>query len=237
MNRVDPLIALELPAEPHSAKVARDAVAGLDGHLGDVFGDVVLVISELVTNSVRHAGLDAGEPVQLSVNVEGETVRVAVRDPGPGFKPPARADGSGARRRLGPRAGRAARGALGRRARRRGQRRVVRAEAAMSFEARTERVGAATVVIFIGELDIASEAPAAAALEDALGDGGVLVADLRELDLHRLDRRARAAHRPPARDEEGDALRRGRGPTGWCASCSRSRASTSASRSSTTRRS
>ena len=31
MNRVDPLIALELPAEPHSAKVARDAVAGLDG--------------------------------------------------------------------------------------------------------------------------------------------------------------------------------------------------------------
>ena len=88
MNRVDPLIALELPAEPHSAKVARDAVAGLDGHLGDVFGDVVLVISELVSNSVRHAGLDAGSPVQLSVNIEGETVRVAVRDPGPGFTPP-----------------------------------------------------------------------------------------------------------------------------------------------------
>jgi anti-sigma regulatory factor (Ser/Thr protein kinase) len=89
MTRVDPLIALELPAEPHSAKVARDAVAGLDGHLGAVFGDVVLVISELVTNSVRHAGLDAGEPVQLSVNIDGDMVRVAVRDPGPGFKPPA----------------------------------------------------------------------------------------------------------------------------------------------------
>jgi anti-sigma regulatory factor (Ser/Thr protein kinase) len=88
MNGVQPLIALELPAEPHSAKVARDAVAGLDGHLGAVFGDVVLVISELVTNSVRHAGLDASEPVQLSVRVEGEKVRVAVRDPGPGFTPP-----------------------------------------------------------------------------------------------------------------------------------------------------
>jgi anti-sigma regulatory factor (Ser/Thr protein kinase) len=88
MNGVQPLIALELPAEPHSAKVARDAVAGLDGHLGAVFGDVVLVISELVTNSVRHAGLDASEPVHLSVRVEGEKVRVAVRDPGPGFKPP-----------------------------------------------------------------------------------------------------------------------------------------------------
>ena len=89
MKAVEPLIAIELPAEPHSAKIARDAVAGLDGHLGEVFGDVVLLISELVTNSVRHAGLDASEPVQLSVGVSGNTVRVAVRDPGPGFKPPA----------------------------------------------------------------------------------------------------------------------------------------------------
>ena len=66
MKKVEPLIALELPAEPHSAKVARDAIAGLDGHLGSVFGDVVLLISELVTNSVRHAGLDATQPLQLS---------------------------------------------------------------------------------------------------------------------------------------------------------------------------
>ena len=51
----------------------------------------------------------------------------------------------------------------------------------MSFEARTEQVGAATVVVFTGEFDIASEAPATAALEAALGEGGVLVADLREL--------------------------------------------------------
>jgi anti-sigma regulatory factor (Ser/Thr protein kinase) len=70
-------------------------VAGLDGHLGDVFGDVVLVISELVTNSVRHAGLDASDPVQLSVNVDGDTVRVAVRDMGPGFKPPPAPDDPG----------------------------------------------------------------------------------------------------------------------------------------------
>ena len=89
MKRVDPLIALELPAEPHSAKVARDAIAGLDGHLGPVFGDVVLLVSELVTNSVRHAGLDASQPLQLSVAADGDLVRLAVRDPGPGFRPPA----------------------------------------------------------------------------------------------------------------------------------------------------
>ena len=133
MKKVEPLIAMELPAEPHSAKVARDAIAGLDGHLGTVFGDVVLLISELVTNSVRHAGLDATQPLQLSVDDSGDTVRVAVRDPGPGFRPPPRAAGSGPRRRLGARAGRSARGELGRRARRRGERGVVRAEAEMSF--------------------------------------------------------------------------------------------------------
>jgi anti-sigma B factor antagonist len=53
----------------------------------------------------------------------------------------------------------------------------------MSFEARTERVGTATIVALIGELDIASEAAATAALEAATGDGGMLVADLRELDF------------------------------------------------------
>ena len=88
MKRIEPLIVLELPAEPHSAKVARDAIAGLDGHLGTVFSDVVLLVSELVTNSVRHAGLDASQPLQLSVAAEGDRVRVAVRDPGPGFRVP-----------------------------------------------------------------------------------------------------------------------------------------------------
>jgi anti-sigma B factor antagonist len=51
----------------------------------------------------------------------------------------------------------------------------------MSFEARTERLGTMTVVVLAGELDIAAEAGATAALTDAIGDGGVLVADLREL--------------------------------------------------------
>jgi anti-sigma regulatory factor (Ser/Thr protein kinase) len=88
MTQIDPLIVLELPAEPHSAKVARDAVGGLDGHFGPSHGDVLLVISELVTNSVRHAGLDAQQPLRLSVNVEGDLIRIAVRDPGPGFEPP-----------------------------------------------------------------------------------------------------------------------------------------------------
>jgi anti-sigma B factor antagonist len=53
----------------------------------------------------------------------------------------------------------------------------------MSFGARTEELRGARVVAFTGDLDIASEAEATAALEAALGDDGVLVADLRELDF------------------------------------------------------
>jgi anti-anti-sigma factor len=51
----------------------------------------------------------------------------------------------------------------------------------MSFAARTDRLGSMTVVVLTGDLDIASEADAMTALSDALGTGGVLVADLREL--------------------------------------------------------
>jgi len=51
----------------------------------------------------------------------------------------------------------------------------------MSFDARTEQHNGMTVVTFTGDLDIASEDDATAALEAAIGNGAVLVADLREL--------------------------------------------------------
>ena len=167
------------------------------------------MISELVTNSVRHAGLDASEPVQLSVSVEGDTVRVAVRDPGPGFKPPpapsdpAHVGGWGLVlvEQLAERWG----------VEHDGEANVVWCElkAAMTFEAQTERVGRARRSSSSPATSTSPRRRAAtAALEAALDGAGVLVADLRELDLHRLDRRARAAHRRPAAREAGHALRR-----------------------------
>jgi anti-sigma B factor antagonist len=53
----------------------------------------------------------------------------------------------------------------------------------MSFEALTERQPGGTIVTFRGDLDIASEADAAASLEAAFEGAGVVVADLRELDF------------------------------------------------------
>jgi anti-sigma regulatory factor (Ser/Thr protein kinase) len=52
--------------------------------------DVRLLVSELVTNSVRHSGSGPPESVGLDVAVDSDTIRVEVRDPGSGFEPRAR---------------------------------------------------------------------------------------------------------------------------------------------------
>jgi len=51
-----------------------------------------LLVSELVANSIRHAGLTEQDPVSIHVTARSDRVRISVRDPGPGFDPP-NADG------------------------------------------------------------------------------------------------------------------------------------------------
>jgi anti-sigma regulatory factor (Ser/Thr protein kinase) len=46
-----------------------------------------LLVSELVTNSVKHAGAGPGEPIDLELRASADKVRVEVGDPGPGFEP------------------------------------------------------------------------------------------------------------------------------------------------------
>lgn len=45
-----------------------------------------LLVTELVTNAVRHAGLEAHELIDLRVAVQDRSIRVEVRDSGPGFE-------------------------------------------------------------------------------------------------------------------------------------------------------
>lgn len=46
-----------------------------------------LLVTEVVTNAVLHAGMSEGDPVALAVRVSPSRVRVEVTDPGPGFAP------------------------------------------------------------------------------------------------------------------------------------------------------
>ncbi len=82
---VDPL-HLTLPATPDSIAVARRALTPLRDDVGDpVFRDLRLLVSEVVTNAVRHAD-HRGQLTLVVVPVTG-ALRVEVHDGGTGFAP------------------------------------------------------------------------------------------------------------------------------------------------------
>jgi anti-sigma regulatory factor (Ser/Thr protein kinase) len=77
-------VKLLLEAGPEAVSVARHSLNTFQGDLGhELFEDMRLLVSELVTNSVRHARVSS---VTLEVSVGSELVRCCVTDPGPGFE-------------------------------------------------------------------------------------------------------------------------------------------------------
>lgn len=79
--------SLDLPRELDSAAAARHGVDQLADRLGEEqLGDVRLLVSELVTNALRHADLGPGDSITLNVALEQGIVRVEVCDPGRGFE-------------------------------------------------------------------------------------------------------------------------------------------------------
>jgi anti-sigma regulatory factor (Ser/Thr protein kinase) len=73
----------ELIADDRAPRYSRARVDDIGGLLGPRSTDVKLVISELVTNSVRHA--PRTEKVRVRVRVDDENIRLEVMDDGPGF--------------------------------------------------------------------------------------------------------------------------------------------------------
>jgi anti-sigma regulatory factor (Ser/Thr protein kinase) len=68
----------------HARRYVRDRLDGL--LTPERLSDVELLTSELVTNAVRHAGLKQGDAVNLEIDVDTDTVHVAVVDAGSGFE-------------------------------------------------------------------------------------------------------------------------------------------------------
>lgn len=86
-------VRIRVPAGPDAPAAARRALATLGDRLGPAsLGPLELVVSELVTNSVRHAGLPAGAALEVEVGVRDDAITVIVYDGGRGFDPAERPD-------------------------------------------------------------------------------------------------------------------------------------------------
>lgn len=80
-------LTLRLNPGPEAIPAARNAMEGLDGLIErPVLEDLRLLVTEVVTNGVRH-GSERG-PVTVLVLVGDKVVRVEVSDCGRGFSPP-----------------------------------------------------------------------------------------------------------------------------------------------------
>ena len=85
-------VEVELEPGPQAAAHARAALGVLDGRVdAGTVDDIRLLVSELVTNSVRHSAAARGASVRLAVATRGRSVRVEVVDAGRGFDPKPRA--------------------------------------------------------------------------------------------------------------------------------------------------
>jgi serine/threonine-protein kinase RsbW len=92
-------IELTLPAVPTAITEARTKVTErLSRRIPlDALEDVRLLVTELITNALRHGAVRPGDNLSVKAQVSGETVRIEVRDPG--------RDGEVTPRRPGPHGG------------------------------------------------------------------------------------------------------------------------------------
>jgi anti-sigma regulatory factor (Ser/Thr protein kinase) len=83
-------MALDLSLRPGlraPAEARRTVSEGFRDLDPDTLSRLRLLVTELVTNSVRHADLAEDDAIELSVRQAEDRIRVAVTDPGGGFGP------------------------------------------------------------------------------------------------------------------------------------------------------
>jgi anti-sigma regulatory factor (Ser/Thr protein kinase) len=85
---------LALPPDPRAARQARRALT--EAHIPDDLEHTVgLLVTELIANSLRHAGMQEDQRILFAARFVTDHVRVEVHDPGPGFDPDERMGGRG----------------------------------------------------------------------------------------------------------------------------------------------
>jgi anti-sigma regulatory factor (Ser/Thr protein kinase) len=77
-----------LSGGPSAGFEARQAILAGDGSLTpDVREDVLLLVTELVTNAVRHAPVGPDQSLRVAFQIRDLRVRVEVADPGTQYEP------------------------------------------------------------------------------------------------------------------------------------------------------
>jgi len=95
-------ISVQLHPEPAAVPVGRQALDRLGPSLEQrLFDELRLLVSELVTNSVRHARMDEDAWIDMEVDVLPDVVRARVSDRGKGFAAPPLGKGKARDRRAG----------------------------------------------------------------------------------------------------------------------------------------
>jgi anti-sigma regulatory factor (Ser/Thr protein kinase) len=77
------MLELKLAGGPDAPSRARHALENLD--LDSASQTVPLLVTEVIANSVRHAGADGFSAIELKVSMSPSCARVEVEDQGPGF--------------------------------------------------------------------------------------------------------------------------------------------------------
>jgi anti-sigma regulatory factor (Ser/Thr protein kinase) len=85
MRTAPPELVRELAAEGEALAAAREMVESLDDLSRPARDDLALLITELVGNSLRHAGLSPDDVIRVRISRLRGSVRVEVADGGPGF--------------------------------------------------------------------------------------------------------------------------------------------------------
>jgi anti-sigma regulatory factor (Ser/Thr protein kinase) len=83
-------LELELERSLHAPAFARAALARRCEPLeleASVFQSLILLVSEVVSNAVRHSSGPRESPIELLATFSDETIRVTVTDAGNGFTP------------------------------------------------------------------------------------------------------------------------------------------------------
>jgi anti-sigma regulatory factor (Ser/Thr protein kinase) len=87
-NHIGSELSVRFDRGPTAASAARNALLSLEAQVEPpVLDDIRLLVSELVTNAIRHADAPSGGEVALDVSIADSAVRVEVADPGEGFQP------------------------------------------------------------------------------------------------------------------------------------------------------